>query len=108
MLNVVRKLVSGHFSLAMTFWGWGCGSALILELAMKQAIIDESVILFWSTLFLKLIIPSMVLSGIICHLHRRVTILRMMAAIPFVTYVLTVAMVIFAVIFAYSSHRWTI
>ncbi len=108
MLSVVRKLVTGQFSLAMTYWGWGCGSALVLATAMSRAINQKSELFFWSILCLKLIVPSMVLSGILCKLNRKITILGMLAAVHFITYVLTVGMVIFGVIFAYLFHIWKI
>lgn len=71
---MLKKLVTGQFSLPMTFWGWGfCGGMLIglIGMAGIHAGIKALVPLAY---ILKVILFSSVLSGLTFILRRKITV----------------------------------
>ena len=76
---VLKKLVTGQLSLAMTFWGWGfCGGALLVILR-KVGIYTGLPALVPLSYILKVVLYSAVLSGVTYMLRRKITVLGSVA-----------------------------
>jgi len=92
---MLKKLVSGKFSLPMTFWGFGICGGVLLNGVKSFGLNYNFLRLFALTYILKVVLFSMVLSGIICILRRETTFLGLIALVyTLLQVVLGVVMVI--------------
>lgn len=73
MYEVLKNLVAGKLSLPMTFWGWGFCGGLFLGLIGIAGIYSNYLFLVPVSYFLKMILFSLVFSGITFILRRKIT-----------------------------------
>ena len=76
---MLKKLVTGQLSLAMTFWGWGFCGGLLLGILNKVGIYTGHAALVPLSFILKVILFSAVLSGLTFILRRKITVLGSIA-----------------------------
>lgn len=79
MYGVLKNLVAGKLSLPMTFWGWGFCGGLFLGLIGIAGIHSNYPFLVPVSYLLKVILFSLVLSGITFILRRKITFLGTIA-----------------------------
>lgn len=76
---MLKKLVTGQFSLSMTFWGWGfCGGLFIGLMGMAGVKFGHAALVPLAYI-LKMTLFSAVLSGLTFILRRKITILGSLA-----------------------------
>lgn len=76
---MLKKLVTGQFSLPMTFWGWGFCGGLFIGLLGMAGIKFGLTALVPLAYILKMILFSAVFSGLTFILRRKITILGSLA-----------------------------
>ncbi|ELB5940568.1 hypothetical protein RX236_004500 [Salmonella enterica] len=79
MYGVLKNLVAGKLSLPMTFWGWGFCGGFFLGLIGIAGIHSNYPFLVPVSYLLKVILFSLVLSGITFILRRKITFLGTIA-----------------------------
>ena len=75
MTTFIKKLVTGKYSLPMTFWGWGFCLCSFLSILKYIAIYTDTPYLIPIRFLLQSIILTMVFSGLIFIIKREKTFL---------------------------------
>lgn len=92
---VLKKLVTGQFSLPVTFWGWGFCGGLFIGLIGMAGITTGYIAIVLLVFILKTVLFSAVLSGITFILRRKITVLGTLAFfIALIQVVMNLVMVI--------------
>ncbi|MTD39516.1 hypothetical protein GIX45_13010 [Erwinia sp. CPCC 100877] len=76
---MLKKLVTGQFSLPMTFWGWGFCGGLFIGLIGLVGVHTSHTVIVPLTYLAKTILFTAVLSGIVFILRRKITVLGTIA-----------------------------
>ncbi|MEA1540897.1 hypothetical protein RPK52_24405, partial [Salmonella enterica] len=84
---MLKKLITGKYSLPITFWAFGFGGYAIIGVIflLAKIIFLPSPALFFARIIANLILVALVLSGIASILRRKFTILGVIAFLFFLT-----------------------
>jgi len=85
---ILNKLITGKYSLPMTFWGWGFCLCLCLSVFKYLAIHTSSPYLIPLRFLLQSVVLAMVLSGIVFIIKRDKTILGFISLLVVFLYLL--------------------